>query len=62
MLVAPAASTRWDEDDEEFDDDDERQGENFTLQIGDGGPTTPPMPSSSLLVIIRCSVLNPLIG
>jgi hypothetical protein len=55
MLDAPAASTRSD-DDEDDDDDEQRQGENFTLQTGEG--LLPPSPLS--LLVIRCSVRNPL--
>ena len=50
MLEAPAASSRKDED------GDERQGENFTLQIGES-PLLLLSPSS---VVMRCSVRNPL--
>ena len=49
MLEAPAASSRKDED------GDERQGENFTLQIGES-----PLLLSPSSVVMRCSVRNPL--
>ena len=50
MLEAPAASSRKDED------GDERQGENFTLQIGE----SPLLLLSQSSVVMRCSVRNPL--
>ncbi len=53
VLDAPAASSRRDED---CGDDDERQGENFTLHTGESVLLSP-----TLLLVIRCSVLNPLI-
>lgn len=56
MLDAPAASTLSDDVDDDDDDvGEQRQGENFTLQTGDG-----PLPSLSSLLVIRCSVRNPL--